>query len=106
MNSEARVLEKFVAIDELEDPVVVYGTRICPYCIMATRLLAAQKIDYCFVNVASQPSARQWLQEKSSQSTVPQIFIHRRSVGGYQELSELQASGELKVLLQSASPAK
>lgn len=44
---------------------------------------------------------RAWLAEKSGQSTVPQIFIHGKGVGGFTELEALDEAGGLDPLVKS-----
>lgn len=84
---------------EFEAPVVVYLTPWCPYCQMARRLLDSRSIAYEFVDVSRNEPARSWLRTVSGQQTVPQIFVHGRSVGGYTELAALDRSGELARML-------
>ncbi len=60
-------------------PVTVYGNTSCPYCGAAT-LLAE-------------------MQERSGQRSVPQIFVGDAAVGGFDELSALDKSGELDKML-------
>lgn len=55
------------------------------------------------VNASGQPELRSWLVSTTGQRTVPQIFIHGRSVGGYTELSALDKAGELIRLTQQGS---
>jgi glutaredoxin 3 len=44
------------------------------------------------------------MQERSKRRTVPQIFIGDRHVGGYDDMAELDAMGELDPLLGLAAP--
>lgn len=81
---------------DFQAPVVVYGTPICGFCRMAKRLLTQREIPFAWVDVSGDAKARAWLEEASGQRTVPQVFIRHRSVGGYSELSALDASGELE----------
>ena len=69
--------------------------------MMAARLLTAQRIAFREVDVSGDRERRQWLAQVSGQSTVPQLFVHGRPIGGYEELSELVDSGELAELLAS-----
>jgi glutaredoxin 3 len=75
--------------------VVLYSTQVCPYCIAAKRLLAARSIPYDEVDVSGDPDKRAWLVETTRRRTVPQIFIKGESIGGYDELSALDKSGQL-----------
>jgi glutaredoxin 3 len=80
--------------------VTVYTTRICPYCIMAKRLLTAKGVVFEDIDVSSDWAARDALVERSGgRMTVPQIWIGDTHVGGYDELSALERQGNLDALL-------
>lgn len=83
--------------------VTVYTTRVCPYCIAAKRLLGARSIAYQEIDVSHDDAKRAWLVEATGRRTVPQIFIAGESIGGFDELSALDRSGELAKKL--AAPA-
>ena len=83
--------------DSFDCPVVVYLTPWCPYCHAAKRLLHARGIAFESVDVSGNHEARVWLRQQSGQHTVPQIFIHGTSVGGYTELAALDAEGRLVI---------
>jgi glutaredoxin 3 len=73
--------------------VVVYRTRYCPYCTLATRLLSTLGVGFREVDVSGDPERRRWLARESGQRTVPQIFVGERSIGGYNELRQLLHGG-------------
>lgn len=81
--------------------VIVYSTDYCPYCNAAKSLLSKKGIDYEEINVENDDQKRAWLIQETGQRTVPQIFINGKSIGGYQELSQLDASGKLDTLLKT-----
>jgi glutaredoxin 3 len=82
-------------------PIQVYSTRICPYCLMAKRLLANKGAPYEEVLVDVDGTRRVEMTERSGgRRTVPQIFIGDRHVGGYDELAALERAGELDPLLR------
>lgn len=83
----------------VDDDVVVYLTPWCPYCNMARRLLDTRGIAYRAIDVTGDRTARTWMRELSGQSTVPQIFIRKQSIGGFDELSQLDREGELRSML-------
>jgi glutaredoxin 3 len=82
----------------------VYLTPWCPYCTMARRLLTARGIGFEVFDVSGNAAARAWLRTSTKQHTVPQIFIKGRSVGGYDQLSELDERGELTAWLAGSPP--
>lgn len=80
--------------------VRVFTTRICVFCVRAKLLLQRQEIPFEEVDVSDDDEARMRLvRESGGRRTVPVIFIGDRCVGGYQELKELDRSGELQALL-------
>ena len=79
----------------------VYTTAVCPYCIAAKTLLKKKGLSYEEIDVTRDQAKRLWIEEQSGQRTVPQIFINGKSIGGFQELSALDRSGELDALLRA-----
>jgi glutaredoxin 3 len=82
--------------------IEMYTTPSCPYCVRAKRLLKERGLAYEEIDVASDDALRLDVMKRSGRRTVPQIFIDGRSIGGYDELAELDASGELATLTQAA----
>jgi glutaredoxin 3 len=82
--------------------VVVYGTRFCPYCVMAARLLDAKGVHYESIAVDREPGRRREMERRSGRHTVPQIFIGEMHLGGYSELAHLERAGRLDHLLADA----
>jgi len=82
-------------------PVVIYTTRICPYCIRAKQLLQAKGVEYEEISVDAQPHLRMEMMEKSGRRTVPQIWVGETHVGGFDDLWMLDRRGKLDTLLQA-----
>ena len=81
----------------------VYSKDWCPYCAKAKALLRSKQLEFEEVDVTSDVEAEQEMIKRSKRRTVPQIFIDERSVGGYDDLSQLNATGELDRLLNIKS---
>lgn len=81
--------------------VEIYTTPVCPYCVQAKRLLRERGIAYEEFDVADDADLRASVMERSGRRTVPQIFIEGRSIGGFEELATLDASGELATLVRA-----
>ena len=79
--------------------VIIYTTNSCPYCKAAKNLLHSKGIPYQEINVEEDQTKRKWLTQVTGQRTVPQIFINDKSIGGFQELSELDQEGKLDGML-------
>lgn len=84
--------------------ILMYSTRICPYCVRAEQLLAKKGIapdQIEKIRVDEKPELREEMTRITGRRTVPQIFIGDRHVGGFDDLAELDADGELDTLLQA-----
>jgi len=80
--------------------VLMYSTAICPFCVMAERLLRARGVaEIEKVRVDLEPDKRLEMMEKTHRRTVPQIFIGSVYVGGFDDLSALDRAGKLAELL-------
>ena len=82
--------------------IKVYTREYCGYCSAAVSLLDHKKLTYEEIDCTGDDTVRSWLRQMTGQSTVPQIFIDGRSIGGYTELRALDRSGELDRLLAGA----
>ncbi len=87
------------------DPTVeVYTKRNCGYCDRAKELLSEKGVDFEEIRVSGNPELFDEMTERSGgQQTAPQIFIDGTHVGGYDELSAMEAEGELDELLGIAT---
>ena len=81
--------------------VTIYTTVSCPYCVQAKRLLTHKGIAYREIDITADPELRRTMIQASGRRTVPQIFIGELSIGGFDELYELDQSGELDTLLKA-----
>ncbi len=79
--------------------ITIYTTRICPYCIMAKKLLDRKGATYTEINVDTKPELRQEMMERTQRRTVPQIYIGARHIGGYDDLYALESQKQLDSLL-------
>jgi len=80
--------------------VEIYTTEYCPYCQAAKELLSRKGVNFREIDVGGDQGLRQQMVERASgRSTVPQIFIGGRHVGGCDELYALDEAGELEPLL-------
>ncbi|MGH7895146.1 MAG: glutaredoxin 3 [Candidatus Binatia bacterium] len=82
--------------------VEVYTTPSCPYCLRAKRLLTERGIAYDEFDVADDVELRTRVTERSGRRTVPLIFVDGQSVGGFDELVALDASGGLAALTRAS----
>ena len=80
--------------------ITMYATGVCPYCLMAERLLRAKGVaDIEKVRVDLEPARREEMMQRTGRRTVPQIYVGDRHVGGYDDLAALDRAGGLEPLL-------
>ena len=80
--------------------IEIYTWSRCPFCIRAKGLLdhkGVQYIEYC---IDGDEDARDIMMERANgRSSLPQIFIDDRHIGGCDDLYALESKGELDSLL-------
>lgn len=80
--------------------VRMYTTAVCPYCQMAERLLRSKGVaEIDKVRIDLDPALREDMMAKTGRRTVPQIYIGKTHVGGYDDLAALDKAGNLDPLL-------
>lgn len=85
------------------NPVRMYTSQVCPYCVRAKALLkqrGVQQIEE--IRVDLDPTQRDHMIEVTGRRTVPQIFIGSTHVGGCDDLMALDQKGGLLPLLAAA----
>lgn len=84
-------------------PVKMYTTAVCPYCIRAKQILKSKGVAQIEeVRVDMLPDERMKMMEITGRRTVPQIFIGDTHVGGCDDLIALDGRGGLVPLLSGA----
>lgn len=84
--------------------VEIYTTPTCPYCIAAKKLLAEKGAAFDEISVAGDPAGRRAMSERAGgRTTVPQIFIDGRHIGGCDDLHALDGKGGLDPLLAAGA---
>ena len=80
--------------------VSIYATAVCPYCVMAERLLVSKGVSVTKIRIDLDVEKRIEMMERTGRRTVPQIYIDEYHVGGYDDLAALDRAGKLDNLLQ------
>jgi glutaredoxin 3 len=86
-----------------QQKIVVYTSGACGYTWRAKRLLTTKGYAFELVDLTFDRSKRAWLAEETGQRTVPQIKIGERWIGGFDEISALDAEGELDRIVAGAA---
>jgi glutaredoxin 3 len=95
--------ERFSTLDSImAAQVTIYTRQWCGYCTAAERLLRGKGIEFENIDCTGDRAKRAWLAEVTGRTTVPQIFIDGRAIGGYDDMRTLDRSGELDKLLAGA----
>ena len=80
--------------------VEIYTWSSCPFCIRAKGLLDKKGVDYQEYCIDGDENARAKMKNRANgRSSLPQIFIDDRHIGGCDDLYELESKGELEPLL-------
>ena len=84
--------------------VVIYTTMFCPYCHSAKALLARKGVEFREIKVDGDRAARRAMSEKAGgRTSVPQVFVGGRHLGGCDDLHALDAAGNLDTLLTASA---
>jgi glutaredoxin 3 len=80
--------------------VEIYTTPFCPYCWRAKSLLKKRGVAFAEIDLWQHPERRaEMVLRAGGRTTVPQVFVDGRALGGADELSALEARGELDAAL-------
>lgn len=82
--------------------IEVYSKVFCPYCTRAKQLLAAKGVAYEEYDITmGGPRRAEMIQRANGRTSVPQIFIDGRHIGGSDDLHALEREGRLEPLLKA-----
>ncbi|MBT1449816.1 glutaredoxin 3 [Glaciecola sp. XM2] len=82
--------------------VEIYTKDFCPYCSRAKALLAQKGVEFTEYNLLKQPNLKtQMVERANGGTTVPQIFIGDRHIGGCDDLFALEFASDLDGLLNA-----
>ncbi|MDR2838247.1 MAG: glutaredoxin 3 [Azonexus sp.] len=87
----------------MSQPVLMYTTAVCPYCLRAKQLLQARGVSAITeIRIDLDAERREEMMQRTGRRTVPQIYIGETHVGGCDDLIALDAAQKLKPLLEAA----
>ncbi len=75
--------------------IKMYTKGYCSFCYAAKNLLAKRGLDFEEVPLSGDIAAEREMRELTGGTTVPQILINGKPIGGYTELVEMDMDGEL-----------
>lgn len=80
--------------------IEIYTKGFCPYCSRAKALLDSKGVSYEEFDITmGGPKRQEMLDRANGQSTVPQVFIDDKHIGGSDDLAALDNDGGLDPLL-------
>jgi len=86
------------------NPVRMYTTQVCPFCLRAKALLKQRGVAAIEeIRIDLDAAQRAHMVQVTGRRTVPQIFIGGTHVGGCDDLIALDQKGGLLPLLQGAA---
>ena len=79
--------------------VEIYTKSTCGYCIRARRLLETKQVEFIeYVIDGGGQMRMEMIQRAGGRTTVPQIFVGGRHIGGCDDLYALERDGKLNDL--------
>lgn len=82
--------------------VEIYTKASCGFCTRAKRMLDMKKVEYREIPVDRGGAPKdEMVQRANGRTTVPQIFIDGRHVGGCDDLMALEYDGKLDAMLDA-----
>lgn len=80
--------------------VEIYTKFTCGFCFRAKALLTNKNVSFEEYDISmGGPKREEMIQRANGSSTVPQIFINDRHIGGSDDLAALEQAGKLDTLL-------
>ena len=84
--------------------VEMYTTQWCGYCARARALLERKGVEYADYDVDEDSAKRAEARARSGgRTSVPQIFIDGKHIGGSDEMAALEAAGKLDAMLAASA---
>ncbi|KAF1776344.1 Glutaredoxin subgroup [Phytophthora cactorum] len=86
-------------------PIVVYSKSYCPYCTKTKTLLTELGAKYEVVEldqIDGGSEQQDALEDLTGQSTVPNVFVGGKSIGGNSDVRKLHKAGNLEPLLKES----
>ena len=82
--------------------ITIYTKDWCPYCAAAKQLLTEKGAPFTEIDIGAKPEMRaEMIQKAGGRTSVPQIFIDGRHIGGCDDIYALDARDELEGLLKA-----
>ncbi len=80
-------------------PIIIYTTLICPYCVAAKNFLKSKGLSWSEVRVDTDSAERERMIARAKRTSVPQIFVGDVHVGGFDDMMAMHRAGKFEPLL-------
>ncbi|CAI9720014.1 thioredoxin reductase 1, cytoplasmic [Octopus vulgaris] len=87
-----------------KNKVMIFSKSTCPFCTKAQQIFDSLGVEYKKIEldqIANGDNIHSTLKEMSGQRTVPNIFINKKHIGGYDDTAALHKSGKLLEMISS-----
>ena len=110
MSLDPAVRERIEAL-LAQTPVVLFmkgvqGAPQCGFSAKASGILDSLGVDYASVNVLADPEIREGIKAFGNWPTIPQLYVRGELIGGSDIMMQMYQNGELRPLVEEASPAQ
>ena len=82
-----------------ENKIEIYTLEWCPYCRKAKAFLRSKGLEYEEYLIDNEERKAEMAERTGGAKTIPQIFINDEHIGGYDDIIELETTGELNDML-------
>lgn len=79
--------------------VKIYTTQYCPFCSRAKDLFKKKNVPFQEIDLTHDSATRDKIEKQTGWMTVPMIFIDDEFIGGFDDASALDKSGQLDAKL-------
>jgi alkyl hydroperoxide reductase subunit F len=75
--------------------IEIYTLEWCPYCRKAKAFFRSKDLNYSEYLISDDENKKEMIERTNGAKTIPQIFIDGDHIGGYDDLIELETTGQL-----------
>jgi GrxC family glutaredoxin len=85
------VLNDHAAHPAQAQPITMYTTLVCPYCVAAKNFLKSKNLQWTEVRIDTDPVERERMMARAKRTSVPQIFVGDVHIGENDRIAEFTA---------------
>ena len=79
--------------------IEIYTTPYCPFCRESKNLLMAKNVRYIEIDVSESAEREKMIKRAEGKTSVPQIFVEGKLIGGCDDIYALENKGQLDEIL-------